>query len=194
MQPVVTLLLLMVLSVNAIVACNCPPISKPDSAVYANYDVIFVGTVKSVGPCYKGMSEVTMVVRSLHKGKLFAETPLKADCETDCQMSFVEGEEWIIYGKYESYGVPMVELCSHSRRKATEGEVDHMNEVIGMTYSDQLSNLQRDLPNLEVVPEQAKDRTTHYNERPERKQILIYGLVGLAFVVLAYWGARRWLK
>ncbi len=194
MRHLVVVLLLLVMSYDKILACNCPPISKPDSLVYATYDVIFVGTVKSVGPCYKGMSEVTMVVRSLHKGKLFAETPLKADCETDCQMSFADGEEWIIYGKYESYGVPMVELCSHSRRKPTAGEVDHMNEVIGMTYADQLNDLQHDLPALEVVPEQAKDRTTHYNERPERKQILIYGLVGLAFVVLAYFGARRWLK
>jgi hypothetical protein len=194
MRSFAVLLVLMVLSLDKIEACNCPPIAKPDSAAYAAYDVIFVGTVKSVGPCYKGMSEVTMVVRSLHKGKLFAETPLKADCETDCQMSFAEGEEWIIYGKYESYGVPMVELCSHSRRKPTAGEVDHMNEVIGMTYTDQVNDLNRDMPALEVISEQAKDRTTHYNERPERKQILIYGLVGLAFVVLAYFGARRWLK
>lgn len=192
MRTVIAVLLL--LSFDKIVACNCPPISKPDSAVYATYDVIFVGTVKSVGPCYKGMSEVTMVVRSLHKGKLFAETPLKADCETDCQMSFAEGEEWIIYGTYESYGVPMVELCSHSRRKFVAGEIDHMAEVMGMTYADQLSSLQRELPSREVVPEQAKNRTTHYNERPERKQILIYTLVGLVFVVLAYVVARRWLK
>ncbi len=190
----VLVVVLVVLSLHKILACNCPPISKPDSSVYAAYDVIFVGTVKSVGPCYKGMSEVTMVVRSLHKGKLFAETPLKADCETDCQMSFAQGDEWIIYGKYESYGVPMVELCSHSRRKPKAGEVDHMNEVIGTTYTDQFNDLQRDFPALEVVPEQAKDRTTHYNERPERKQILIYVLAGLAFVVVAYFGARRWLK
>jgi len=190
----VLVVVLVVLSLHKILACNCPPISKPDSSVYAAYDVIFVGTVKSIGPCYKGMSEVTMVVRSLHKGKLFAETPLKADCETDCQMSFAQGDEWIIYGKYESYGVPMVELCSHSRRKPKAGEVDHMNEVIGTTYIDQFNDLQRDFPALEVVPDQAKDRTTHFNERPERKQILIYGLAGLAFVAVAYFGARRWLK
>jgi hypothetical protein len=77
----------------------------------------------------------------LYKGHTEEQIAMRFDCSSDCQMSFVRGDRWIMYAQYYKYGKPEVNFCSRSRKKTDAGE-DYFETLNHMTYAAEASFLQ----------------------------------------------------
>ena len=90
-------LLLFLLSGNRAEACKCSDHLSLDKAQCDLYDVIFTGKLDSVSVCHSGYATGYFSVQSLYKGKCYEQVSVRFDCESDCQMSLLKDEQWLVY-------------------------------------------------------------------------------------------------
>ena len=117
-------------------ACECPPIEPASKKICEQYDVIFYGKVDSIIPCgTEGIGTAYFSIISLYKGSAEQHVSVDYDCTSSCMMSFAKGEEWIIYSVYQHFDLLTVSLCSHSRKKITDGSADFYEAASQRTFS-----------------------------------------------------------
>ena len=193
----IILLVAFVLSFAAADACECPPLQKFNKEIAASYDLIFLGTVDSVGECVGDKSSAYFVIEKLFKGEASKRFYVNFDCVTDCRMYFREGEKWLIYAEYAKFGDPRVDFCGRSRKYADDANEDFAIATHGMTFKEELDFIKT---NFQEQKLSEKPRALIQNDIPERELIhpdgkqtiilLAISLVGMLllwFVIKKFW-------
>ena len=106
-------------------ACECKDFIPISKELCKDYDVVFDGVVDSVSVCdERGFSIAYFTITELYKGKVKKQVQINFDCNTECLMSFAEGEEWLIYSLYEKFDHLTISICGHSRKKFEDETLD----------------------------------------------------------------------
>ncbi|MEO6882752.1 MAG: hypothetical protein ABI199_01870 [Bacteroidia bacterium] len=172
--------------VKSAIACDCPPIQQNIQQQSRTYAVIFEGKVDSVSVISGKYASVYFNVSELFKGKSYAESQVRFDCSTSCQLNFTPKETWIIYANYYKYGELEIKFCSRSRKLIADTTQDYYSVNNGMSFKNELAFLQKNfgsqpLLNEDTIAlqhEEEAQRLTH----PTGVQAL--WLVGISFVVV----------
>lgn len=179
-------------------ACNCPPFQKLSKAVAESYDIIFIGTVDSVGACEGEKNAAYFVIGQLFKGEATGRIYVNFDCVTECRMQFKQGERWLMYAEYRKYGDLRADFCGRSRKQPVDVNEDFSIATHGITYEEELDYIRT---NFGVQQVKEKDREV-INEgnipqreliHPDGKQtilLLVISLVGMLvlwFVLKKFW-------
>lgn len=194
------LIFLFLISLSGIAyACDCRPLEPISKELCKKYDLIFDAKVDSVAPCdTKGDGIVYFTITSLYKGSTEQHIAVSYDCKSDCMMTFAKGEEWIIYALYSRFNKAEVNICSHSRKKITDGTADYYaaasqrsfeqeNEFLKTTLGIQLYAQHNDLN------DQQKELAPH-NEQPSAMgKIWLLG-ISLAAMLIVYFVSKKYSK
>lgn len=187
------LLIVLLLAVSGwIRACDCPPEAVNETTM-RSYDFIFSGKVLAVSGCDKD-AQVTFEIQQLYKGKSYATSSVQFDCLSDCQMSFVPGEEWIIYSDYVLYGQGQVKFCSLSRKKIADAKEDFYNISHGMDFESEKQMLLNIFGEQKLNVKDPKQEQHHQLIHPEGMQIVWYLAAGLAGLAAFYFLGKKFLK
>ena len=186
------ILFLLIFSFRPAFACDCEMTGVTMESISA-YELIFVGKVVAISGCDKN-AKANFQVEKLFRGKCFASTDIEFDCSSDCQMSFVPGQTWIIYAKYKKYGQAEVHFCSHSRQQFQAEEKDYNTSVHGMTYSEELSWLEKNLGEQKLNEKDIESEQHHENLRPEGYAFFWYYGFGLLGLIAIYFITKKFLK
>lgn len=186
MHRIIVLLGVLILSVNALNACQCemlPPLSR---SMVEKYDVVFMGRVLAVSD--NGVeSKAHFIITEVYRGGLYKEVDVQFDAESDCGMSFVPGESWMIYGNWIKVGLPVTSMCTHSRKFSAAGESDFYITQGRGTWDAEKKFLTDTIGVQKFLdPADHKD-FGHKNIIPSGMQALLYlgfGLGGLAIIFL----------
>ena len=192
MRPVLLSLLAFFLSLQHIFGCVCQLVPVSEKAI-ASSEFIFLGKVIAISGCDK-TAKASFSVQELFRGKSFANTEIEFDCSSDCQMSFVPGQTWLIYAKYKSYGKAEVEFCGYSRQQFANEKEDYNTPIHGMTFGEEEIWLKKilGLQSLNVKDPIAEQH--HENIRPQGFQVLYYLGFGFIALIAIYFVGRKFLK
>lgn len=192
MRGLITILILFLFSLNSY-ACQCQTLAPLTKNTALQYDVIFLGKVIAVSPGEEE-SRARFTVISLYNGKSYTDINVDFDNATNCALNFVPGETWIIYGKWEEYGIPRAEMCGHSRVKPNAGQADYY-AIEGRSGFDEEVKWLNDSLGVQafIDPEQQKD-LGHKNQLPDPTQAIVYTAVGLLGLGLIFYFVRRMFK
>lgn len=151
-------------------ACECDPIVPVSEEVLENYNVIFYGVVDSVSSGEKsGTSVAYFKVDELYKGKLGRNVLLKFDGETDCMMSFSEGEKWLIYANFFRFDDLTVNICGHSRKFFEDSANDYYQLAAQRTFQEEKEYLEEKLK-LQPIDNLNEINTLQQNFKPHNTQ------------------------
>jgi hypothetical protein len=164
----ITVLLILLVSYAAARACTCPPLQKLSKEIADSYDVIFLGTVDSVGSCEGNRGSAYFVISQLFKGETTSRIFVNFDCVTDCRMQFKAGETWLIYAEYARYGDLRVNYCGRSRKHASDVNEDFSIATHGITFGEELDYIKL---NFGVRQVNEKDRDVIKEDIPSRELI-----------------------
>jgi hypothetical protein len=186
-------ILLFVLSAHISKACTCeqlPPLTK---AMVQKYNVVFTGRVLAVSDNGKE-SKAHFIVSEVYHGGLYKEVDVQYDSESDCGMTFIPGETWTIYGNWIAYGLPVTDMCTHSRKLPAKGEQDFYGNVGRGTWDQETTFLKDSIGVKKFLdPSDFKD-LTHKNELPGAMQALLYLVFGLGGLLAIYFAVKRIFK
>jgi hypothetical protein len=119
-------------------ACECPALEAISKNAFEKYDVIFYGKIDSIIPCSNsGIGTAFFSVINLYKGVAEQHVSVDYDCTSSCMMSFSKNEEWIIYCVYQRFDLLTVDLCSHSRKKISDGSEDFYLVASGKSFEEE---------------------------------------------------------
>ncbi|MCW3071733.1 MAG: hypothetical protein JWO44_1623 [Bacteroidetes bacterium] len=180
-------------------ACECPPIEPASKKICETYDVIFYGKVDSIIPCStQGLGTVYFSIISLYKGAAEQHVSIDYDCTSACMMSFAKGEEWIIYSVYQHFDLLTVNLCSHSRKKITDGTVDFYEAASQRSFSAENSFLEttfgiQPYASHNALNDKQKEMQPH-NEQPSAINKLWLLLISLAVMGIIFIISKKYFK
>jgi hypothetical protein len=165
--------------------CQCP-LTQLSRAECNKYDIIFRGTIDSVGLCGNVPGIVVFSIKDLYKGFATEKFKLQYKCDDPCFYQFKVGEEWIIYSNYRQVDRAMMDWCSRSRRFIKIEKEDYYAVTYGNSYNDEVKFLQDSLGlhrlmKEQMTPEKLKNQLPTVNE-----QILIL-ICSLLCVILFYY-------
>lgn len=108
---IVGLILLVIFSTGNVQACLCPPISVKERVkiMKKESDVIFTGTVKSVEKITATSYKVILSVKNSWKEKNIEEYTIYTG--GGCEVSFIEGESYLVYAKKDENDHLATEIC-----------------------------------------------------------------------------------
>ena len=198
MKTYLVFLYLLLIKVAAF-PCECKELSPVTKEIAARYDVVFYGKVDSIKPCSKdGIGTVYFTVNKLYKGRAEQHVSVDYDCVSSCMMSFVKGEEWIIYSFYQSFDLLTVNFCSHSRKKIIDGSTDfylvtsHRSFDEENTFLETIFGTQAFLSH-QAINDQQKELQPH-NEQPSAWGKLWLLLISLAVMGTIYFITKKYFR
>lgn len=176
------------------IACDCPVVPKLNEAYLKDYQLIFRGSVKSVGECNQ-LNKVHFVIQELYKGDSPKEIDVLFDCSSDCKMSFYPGETWIIYANFAQVGKPKVEICSRSR-KLVDNEIKLSTKFIAtdFNFNEECTWLKTNIGLKNFLEENENSKLSHRNQLPDRTSQLILIACSLGGLLLVYFLIKKFLK
>ena len=121
--------------------CTCDVILPMTFEATAGVEVIFYGRVVEVKEGCTEESVVVFDVEEEYKGGLKRSQEVLYICGTECGMSFVEGEQWIIYGSKNNAQEVLVDWCSRSRRKFDNESEDFYRGLLESTFDQEIEFL-----------------------------------------------------
>ncbi|HXC06586.1 MAG TPA: hypothetical protein VNZ86_17640 [Bacteroidia bacterium] len=158
------------------VACKCGEHPVLDKQQCDLYNVIFKGKVDSISGCRDGYATAYFRIQELYKGKSLEQVSVRFDCESDCQLSVGNGEEWLVYARYFQYNKLDMEFCSRSR-KHIEGADDFYTALNHMSWKEEGDVL------VKII---GKQQVTKKVEPPMKERTLIqpsaYWKIGLVLI------------
>lgn len=177
-------------------ACECnslPPLSKE---LCKDYDVIFYGTVDSIGACNDKWSAVAyFTISDLYKGKVKQQIEINFDCNTECMMSLAPDEEWIIYAKYLKFDFLQISICEHSRKKFNDDAQDFYLIDSKRTFNKELEFLKTTLSIQAFVQPTVVNNTvadtSRHNTQPSSWGKVTLLLVSLLVMAIVYFVTRK---
>lgn len=179
--------------------CDCPPIEPVSKELTEDYDVIFYGKVDSIIPCNtKGIGTAYFTVISLYKGSARQHIAVDYDCSSSCMMSFLKGEEWIIYSMYQHFDLLTVNLCSHSRKKITDDSMDFYQAASQRSFEEENIYLEKNLglqqfASHNKLNDQQKEMQPH-NEQPSALNKLWLLLISMVVMAVIYLVSKKYFK
>jgi len=197
MKRIITALLVFVSCLS--LACECPPIEPASKKTCESYDVIFYGKVDSIRPCStQGLGTAYFSIISLYKGSAEQHVSVDYDCTSACMMSFAKGEEWIIYSVYQHFDLLTVSLCSHSRKKITDGTADFYEAASQRSFSGENTFLETTLgiqpyASHNALNDQQKELQPH-NEQPDALHKLWLLLISLGVMAVVFIISKKFFK
>jgi hypothetical protein len=186
-----SLIVLLLLSKFAL-PCQCP-ITLLSKKECSKYDIIFRGTIDSVGMCGNVPGIVVFTVKDLYAGIASEKFKLQYNCDNECFYQFRAGEEWIIYSNYRQVGVGMMEWCSRSRRFIKNEKEDYYSATSGNSYNDEVKFLQDSLGLHRLSKEQLTPDKLR-NQLPTVNQQIIILICSLLCVLLFYYLFNKFFK
>jgi len=193
MRRLIVFIFLFIFPFQKTFACDCKMAGVSTESI-AKYELIFIGKVVAISGCDDEKAKVNFSVEKLFRGKCFPATDVKFDCATDCQMSFAPGQTWIIYATYEKYGEPKVHFCSYSRQQFPSEAEDYNTSVHGMTFSQELTWLEKNLGVQKLNEKDVLMEQHHENIRPQGYDFVWYYVFGLLSLVAIYFITKKFLK
>lgn len=187
------LFILLIFSFQKMTACDCQMANVSMDAI-SKYELIFVGKVVATSGCQDGNAKVNFSVEKLFRGKCYPATDVEFDCSTDCQMSFIPGQTWIIYATYEKYGESKVNFCSYSRQQFSNETEDYNTSTHGMSFSNEAAWLEKNLGVQKLNEKDVQMDQHHENIRPQGYTFLWYYGFGLLGLVAIYFFSKKFLK
>jgi len=193
------LLLFFYILPNAVFCCDCPPLEALSKKAADKYDVIFYGKVDSIIPCStQGIGTAYFTISNLYKGSVERHVSVDYDCTSACMMSFAKNEEWIIYGIFQRFDLITVDLCSHSRKRITNGTADFYEAASQRTFEDENKFLEAELhiqsyASHNELNDQQKEFRPH-NDQPTDLGKLWLLLISLATMVIIFFVSRKFFK
>jgi hypothetical protein len=184
---------------NILLACDCPQLEPISNDLCKKYDVIFYGTVDSVIPCRtEGIGTVYFTVTSLYKGGVEQHVSVDYDCTSACLMSFSKNEEWIIYAVFQHFDLVTVDLCSHSRKKISDGSADYYQVASQRTFEQENEFLKATLGTQPYaahnqINDKQKEMGPH-NEQPSAMGKLWLLIVSLGAMIIVYIVSKKYFK
>lgn len=121
--------------------CTCDFILPMTFDATAGVEVIFYGKVIEVKEGCTDESIVVFQVQEEYKGGIKRSQEVLYNCGTQCGMSFIEGEQWIIYGSKNNAQEVIVDWCSRSRRRFENENEDFYRGLLESTFDQELDFL-----------------------------------------------------
>jgi len=177
-----------------IIACDCPTVPKLNEAYIKDYQLIFRGSVKSLGECNE-INKAHFFIQELYKGDSPKEIDVFFDCTSDCKMFFYPGETWIIYANFIQLGKPKVKNCSRSR-KLIDNEIKLSTNYIAsdFNFNEECEWLRKNSGLQPFLEENKNSTLTHRNQLPNRNSQLILIASSLGGLLLVYFLMNKFLK
>ena len=171
-------------------ACECKDFVPITKELCSDYDVIFYGTVDSVSACdKKGFSIAYFTITELYKGNVKKQVQINFDCNTECMMSFAEGEEWIIYALYQKFDHLNVSICGHSRKKFDDETLDIYSANAKRSFGKEEEFLKTAFGNQDFIEENdlnnQQDKVGPRNEQPSnwgKLTLLLFSVLAMGIV------------
>ncbi len=192
MRPILISFLAFFLLLQQVAACDCKMIPLSEKTLTSS-ELIFLGKVIAISGCNK-TAKVSFAIDELYRGKSFSNVEIEFDCSSDCQMSFVPGQTWLIYATYKSYGKAEVGFCSYSRQQFANEKEDYNTSLHGMTFSDEKIWLKKTLGVQTLNVKDPVNEEHHENIRPQGMQVLVYLAIGFISLIAIYFVGRKYLK
>lgn len=172
--------------------CQCP-LTQLGKAECGKYDIIFRGTIDSVGLCGNVPGLVVFSIKDLYKGVATQKFKLLYECDDPCFYQFKVGEEWIIYSHYKQMDRAKMDWCSRSRRYIKSEKEDFYAATYGCSYNEEVKFLQDSLGihrlmKQQLTPEQLK------NQLPTSNQQIVILICSLLCVILFYYLFNKFFK
>ncbi len=177
-------------------ACECGTLAPLTKEKCKDYDVIFFGTVDSIGECNDKWSAVAyFTISDLYKGKVQKQVEINFDCNTECLMSLAANDEWIIYAKYIKFDFLQISICEHSRKKFNDDSQDFYLIDSKRTFVEELNFLKINL-GLQTFVEptivnSVVTDTARHNTQPSSWGKVILLLVSVFVMVIVYFVTRK---
>lgn len=185
-------------------ACNCkdqlPKISKAQTD---EYDIVFHGYIKKL--IHQTVDDYAeFVVSTPYKGLVPRDVKIFYDARTSCQMPFFPGDEWLIYAQKDSANKRWkVDYCERSRKFPEGDELDEYTVFTGNTLQEELSFLDKNYSNGQIVGEDTLtqieeknitviDAHRHDNYGTPREKIILL-ICSLAGMIVIYLVMRKLL-
>lgn len=150
----------------------------------AGVDAIFYGEVKEVDNDCEEESSIKFEIIELYKGNLNKTQEAIYQCGTECGMSFIPGERWIIYSDINNALFPVLDWCSRSRRELLSDDGDFYEGVLFSTFQEELTFLRTHFEVNKNFKEGLKER--QYEKVPVDYIPYLLG-TGALFMILGYW-------
>lgn len=163
--------------------CTCDFILPMTFESTAGVPIIFYGEVKEVDSDCNEESIITFEIIELYKGNLTKSQEAYYQCGTECGMSFIPGERWIVYSTINNAQYPVLDWCSRTRREfLTEGS-DFYEGVLFSTFQEELSFLRKNFEANKNFKAGLKER--QYEKVPVKLIPWLLG-IGALFMILGY--------
>ena len=170
--------------------CRCGKILPMTFKATAGVPVIFYGEVIEVDSDCEEESYLTFEIIELYKGNLSKTQECIYQCGTDCGMSFVPGEKWIIYSSINNAQYPVLDWCSRSRREFLHDGEDFYEGLLSSTFQEELDFLRHYFEINKNFKGGLKER--QYEKVPVKLIPWLLG-IGALFMILGYviFGKKR---
>lgn len=177
-------------------ACECGTLSPLSKEVCKNYDVIFYGTVDSIGVCSdKWSATAYFSIVDLYKGKVKQQVEVNFDCNTECMMSLAAADEWIIYAKYSKFDFLQISICEHSRKKFKDDTQDFYFIESKRTFNEEIDFLKTNLGVRDfiepIIINNTLTDTSRHNTQPSAWGKVTLLLVSLVVMAVVYFVTRK---
>lgn len=136
-------------------------------------------------------------------GDLPSVMPIVYDCHSSCAMSFLPGEEWLVYVEQNPNKTLRIQFCGRSRRRPAMGQRDEGVLASRIGFEEELAKIKSTFPVRKFMNRnewdqfiQGKVRTL--NERrimpyPDRKEAAQLLAVSAAAFFLIWWVLKRFV-
>lgn len=176
--------------------CKCESLSPITAELTKGYDVIFIGSVDSVGPCGKeGISTAYFTILELYKGSVSQHVRVDFDCASSCLMSFEKGEQWLMYTTFQKFDMLTVTLCTHSRKFFADAMQDYYAAVAARTFEQEKQFLKTTLGiKTFAVNNQLNDQQKElkpHNDQPSNINKLVLVLISILTMTVVYFFSRK---
>lgn len=194
MRRILIGLFVVLLSPQAVFACQCAEPAALSRDVIDSYDIVFVGTVIAVTHDEtEGRAQIK--ITSLYKGEVYESIELHFDNSSDCAMNLLPNETWIIYADWADFNVAQAVMCGHSRRMPNAGETDYYVTGTRSDFATEQKWLNDSLGIQKFADPSLNRELLHKNERPDPTQAIIYTIVGfLGLLAILYFVRRMFRK
>jgi hypothetical protein len=161
--------------------------------------VIFYGKVDSIIPCHNsGIGTAYFTIINLYKGSAEQKVAVDYDCTSACMMSLSKNDEWIIYSTYQRFDLLTVSICSHSRKKISDGSADFYQVSSGRSFEEENNFLKKTLGVLPFAShnelnDQQKEMQPH-NDQPTAINKLWLLIISLAATVIIYFVSKKFFR
>lgn len=164
-------------------ACTCDVILPMTFESTAGVPVIFYGEVTKVSEGCEEESNVYFRIIEQYKGHVDSHQKVVYKCGTECGMSFIPGEKWIIYGGLKNDQSITVDWCSRSRRSFQNQKEDFYKGLLGSSFQEEMKFLRSNFEVNKVFKKGISERK--YQQMNPKNIPWLLG-IGAAFMLVGY--------